>query len=601
MNGENKLIEKCRETMGEGEFVSDFLVANLDKIIDLGVKTYGKVDAKIQINLRTAYTDYLNETRLKYSKSKTFLLRDTPVELYSYYVPTSLMCNHKVIQKPDIKKILDFTKRITITGTGGSGKSILLKHLFLDCIQQKLFTPILIELRDLNSHDGTLSSYIFEVISNFGFKSNDDYINGANSAGHFCYFFDGYDEIDPKLRKKIIREISALAKKYPECPIILSSRPDDVIEGLDDFSSYKMMPLDKDEALELIDKIPFDPSAKAKFRQELSSHLFAKHESFLSNPLLLSIMLLTFRENAEIPSKLSLFYSQAFEALFSRHDAYKDTFNRTRLTNLDSLDFTRVFSLFCIQTYDKRLFKMSKLDCLSFIEKALKVMEFDIKPEDYFNDLKSATCLMIEEGFDVSFTHRSFQEYFVALYISTASPEIQTKLINQCWVNINSDQIILLLREMNPDLFERSVLIPKLEDFFKEIKVVKSVGVTHHLRYLKQFFNELKFDKETNSITLFANGNRIADIKAAQISLVLIAATEYAKWSEPSNSIDTYNIDAPVYKISSLNINSPIIKEINHLNGWHSLSFLEAAYTAYKKVKLKHARSSHNFSTLLGI
>lgn len=587
--------------MNEGEFVSDFIAVNIDKIFGFGKKAYGKIDDKVQIHLKTGYTNYLNETRRKYSKSKTFLLRDIPVELYVYYVPTSIKCGNKIIHKPSISTILDFTNRLTITGTGGSGKSILLKHLFLDCIQQKTYTPILIELRDLNLYEGTLNNYIYETISNFGLKSSEEFIIGASTAGHFCYFFDGYDEIDPKLRKKIIKEISSLSKKYPECPIILSSRPDDVIEGLDDFSSYKMMPLSKNEALELIDKIPFDSTAKAKFRKALSSHLFEKHESFLSNPLLLSIMLLTFRENAEIPSKLSLFYSQAFDALFSRHDAYKDTFNRSRLTNLDSLDFTRVFSLFCIQTYDKRLFKMQKRDCLTFVERALKAMEFEINPEDYFNDLKSATCLMIEEGFDVSFTHRSFQEYFVALYISTASPEIQNKLISQCLLNINSDQVIYLLREMNPDLFERSILIPKLEELFTDIKILKSVGVTHHLRFLNHFFNDLKFDPDAKTLILYATGHRMSDTKGAQLALLKIAVNEYSKWSKPLDLSASFNNDLPTHKISSLSIHSPVIKEINESKSWFSLSYLDSAFVAHKRLKLKHARSSQNFSTLLGI
>jgi hypothetical protein len=588
--------------MSEAKIIAEFIQINLQNIADIGKVAYSKFDAQIQIELKTAYTNYLNSTRKKYSQSKTFLLRDQPVELYKYYVPTSLKCGDKVIRCPDIAKCLDFTNRITISGSGGSGKSVLLKHLFLNCIQEKKYTPILIELRDLNSYEGTLKEFIFQNMSYYGFKSTENYINGANKSGHFCYFFDGYDEVDPKIRSIIIRQISTLAKQNPKCPIVISSRPDLVIEGLNEFSSYKMMPLNKEEAVQLVDKIPFDSSAKEKFGKELSSNLFDKHESFLSNPLLLSIMLLTFRENAEIPSKLSVFYSQAFEALFSRHDAFKDTFSRIRITNLDSLDFSRVFSLFCVQTYDKRIFKMSRSECLTFIEKSIKNMNLKVSAEDYLVDLKSAVCLLIEEGFDLSFTHRSFQEYFVALFISTAPPEIQTKLINECWINIESDQVMHLLKEMNPELFERLVLIPKLEEFFKSLKVVSKIGVTHQLNYLKICFTQLQLDRRGRLI-LYYGGTKgsIGRLARAQNFLVNIVASEYAKWTSPviSKNNLTDNKEDIRYLTKDLTIHSSIIKDLNDRKDWYSLDFLSAAYRGFKDLKNKHAKSTKTFTEML--
>ena len=587
--------------MDEGKFAADFLEKNLEKIIDIGKKAYGMADAKIQTSLKTAYKNYLGTTRLKYSKSKTFLQRDLPVELHSYYVPTSLECSSKTILKPDIAKCLEFSNRIAITGTGGSGKSILLKHLFLNCIQENIYVPVLIELRDLNSYEGSLDNFIRESIANYGFRTSDDYINNAKKAGHFCYLFDGYDEIDPKIRNKVIKEISSLGKQSPNCPILLSSRPDDVIEGLSDFSSYKMMPLNLDEALELIEKITFDETVKIKFSQELTSHLFKKHQSFLSNPLLLSIMLLTYSENAEIPSKLSVFYSRAFDALFNKHDARKDTFHRTKLSNLDSLDFTRVFSLFCVLTYEKRLFKMPKIACLEFIEKSLKSLEFNVRPDDYLSDLKSATCLMIEEGFDVIFTHRSFQEYFVALFISSAAPDIQFKLINLFWLNIRSDEVMLLLKEMNPELFERLVLIPKLEELFNEIKVVKIFGITHHLKLLKLFFIALSCDQTGSTVYMYANAKSYDGLRIAQSYLLKIVITDYSNWSMHEITQSDSKEKARMHKVKNLTIYSPVIQLINSLNTWYSHNYLAAGYEAYKKLKLKHTKSSQSFDNLLGI
>jgi hypothetical protein len=56
-------------------------------------------------------------------------------------------------------------------------------------------------------------------------------------------------------------------------------------------------------------------------------------------------MLLSYGQSASIPNKISVFYNQAYEALFERHDVLKDGFRRKRLTPLDIQDFARVFAV----------------------------------------------------------------------------------------------------------------------------------------------------------------------------------------------------------------------------------------------------------------
>ncbi|HYN54742.1 MAG TPA: NACHT domain-containing protein [Methylotenera sp.] len=598
--------------MDQGKFAADFLAANLDKIYGFGKKVYGKADAAIQVSLKTAYTDYLNASRLKHSKSKSFFIRNQPVELYSYYVPTSIACGNRLITKPNFKKCTDFTNRIVISGTGGSGKSVLMKHLFLDCIHEKSHTPILIELRDLNSYEKTLDDFVNESLSNFGFKTTQDYIKNAKLAGHFCYFFDGFDEISPKLRNKITREISSLSKKFPKCPIFISSRPDDTLTSLDEFSTFKMCPLELSEALELVGKLPFDDVIKDKFCSNLSKGLFEKHKSFLSNPLLLSIMLLTYGENAEIPSKLSIFYNQAFDALFRRHDAYKGAYSRDRLTTLDSQDFIRLFSLFSLQTYEKRLFKMPRSQCLEFIEKSIKILNINVDANDYLNDLLSAVCLLIEDGLEITFSHRSFQEYFVALYISTAAPEVQFRLIERFWINLNSDNVFNLLREINPDLYERALLVPKLEEFFAEIKVKNTIEIPHLIRYLKLIFRTVEYnhDPDQDHGMMFFFDNSKEGIRICQHRIVQIAVRDYSDYVMPTKekiNEDSLRMfkkhfqDVTEYEVNTLDNKSPIVFDLNANGSWYSVAYLSAAYSAFKGLKSKHTNTTQSFDILLGI
>lgn len=593
----------------EGKFAADFISANLEKIISIGKITYGKVDASVQINLKTAYKDYLTKTRLKYSKAKSFFIRNQPVELYSYYVPTGISCGNRRIDKPSFLECTEFTNHIVITGTGGAGKSVLIRHLFLDCIANKHFAPVLIELRDLNSYEKSLDEFIKDTLDTFGFNVSGPYINKAKEAGHFCFFFDGADEVTPKLKAKVMKQILTLSKHYPQCPIFISSRPDDVLDGIEDFSTFKMLPLELDDALNLVAKLPCEEITKNNFSKDLSSGLFEKHKSFLSNPLLLSIMLLTYGENAEIPSKLSIFYNQAYEALFHKHDANKELYSRKRLTSLDIQDFSKLFALFCLQTYEKRLFKMPRTQCIEFIEKSISILGLKIKPEDYLGDLLSAACLLIEDGLEITFSHRSFQEYFVALQISNSPPAIQEKLVERYWLNIHSDSVIHLLREINPDLVERALFVPRLEELFKGIGVTRGVGITHYVRFMKSHFASIGFEGEDLVFT-YQGSNSIR--KVSEVLVLRMVAKYYAQFAFQTSALikqenkklyEDYGKDTrrDEYKTEELTIKSPIILAIANGSGAFTIRWLQAAFEGFKMLKAKQMNPAQSLDVLLGI
>ena len=67
-----------------GAVVAGFVTKNFEKIFAIAKKTYDAADENLQIALRTAYSDYLSATAEKYSKSKSFFIRNEPTNLYSW-------------------------------------------------------------------------------------------------------------------------------------------------------------------------------------------------------------------------------------------------------------------------------------------------------------------------------------------------------------------------------------------------------------------------------------------------------------------------------------------------------------------------------------
>ncbi|MCU1765368.1 NACHT domain-containing protein [Pseudomonas protegens] len=593
-----------------GQFVADFMAANLERIYKLGKSAFGKLDETLKLKLKSAYDDYLYRAREKYSKSKSFFIRDQPVDLYEYYVSAAIQCRTAIIEKPMFYNCIKASRRIVITGTGGTGKSVLIKHLFLDCIRDKKYVPILIELRELNRVSVGLEEYIYLTLSDYGFEMSREFMQQAMEEGHFCFFFDGYDELDYVHRNDAISFIRKVASKYLDCPIFLSSRPDDVFNGIDEFSIFKMLPLTMDSAYELVDKLPCDPEVKTKFLFELSHDLFARHSSFLSNPLLLSIMLLTYGNNAEIPSKLSIFYNQAYEALFQRHDANKGGYLRKRLTNLDVQDFSKVFALFSVLSYERRHFKMTRLQCLEYISKSSGSIDVEFKSEDYLTDLLSAVCLLIDDGLDVAYAHRSFQEYFVALFVSKALPKIQEKLIHKYWPKHESDNIIFLLYELDPDLIERVLIVPKLKALFKSIRVEDVVEDKNLLLYLKLGYREFYLEDRKFSFYDQKVPDQVAEHRPMEV-------VEFAM-----NIIDNYQGQDDEYyeslseklvnkyrketrflsvKTADMEVTDSFFKDLCASESLFSLSYLKRLHEVYLRLKSKHERQVDDFYALLNI
>ena len=596
--------------MDEGKLIADFVASNFEKILSIAKGIYGELDEALQVKLRTAYTNYLKNTWAKYSKAKSFFIRNQPVNLYEYYVHIGLRVGSRTISEPSPTSCFKTSKRIVITGSGGCGKSILMRHLFLCSIHDKEYVPVFIELRDLNSSNGDLNDLIEDVLDQHQFDTSGSYLKRALEAGHLVLFFDGCDEVYPARRSKLIEDICRLSAKYPKCPIALSTRPDDVVRSLEEFTNFSVKPLNLSGAVELISKLPYDNEIRTKFSDDLKHGLFEKHKSFLSNPLLLSIMLLTYGENAEIPKRRSVFYNQAYEALFHRHDASKAGFRRKKETDLDIHDFARIFALFCLQTYEKRLFKMSNMDALKFINKAKSSLNFEFSTEAYLRDLLSATCLLVEDGLEIVFTHRSFQEYFVAFYIVSASNEIQEKLLSRYWKFSVSDNVIALVAELNPEIIERNLLIPKLTQLFEDLRVSKQIGISHAARYMKLAYSRMEFEDEKIIATLRNSENPISMLlhMANEICQTYVFPDKQYFEEEKAKLIDRYgNLGEdekgnPIrYDTSTMSYRSPMLRDVLEGEGAFSLSYVRAAHRALGILRKKHDDSLESLDKLLDL
>ena len=353
----------------------------------------------------------------------------------------------------------------------------------------------------------------------------------------------------------------------------------------------------------MVEKLPSDAELKEKFVSDLRGFLFDRHKSFLSNPLLLSIMLLTYGESGHIPKKLSLFYHHAYEALFQRHDSLKGGYQRDRRTSLDIYDFARVFGAFCLQTYDARKFQFSRSDALEYIRKAKSYVGLEVEAADYLDDCLQAVCLLMEDGLNVVFSHRSFQEYFVAHYIQGADSRVQTDLLQRFTGAMQTDNVYTLLFEMNPALVERELLVPRLRTSFEELGVKRNVGITHFSRFLKTNFTHIRVTK--NGLGFLAGPRKTES--SLSLEIIVFAYHHCVRSQDRTVARDRLDVfvdkygksEESLYDLNGLSINNPLMKELAKLRGLFSVDGLDQVFRLSRDLERKHAGVRASLQELL--
>ncbi len=524
-------------------------------------KFFKDLDTKESIRYKTAYENYLLNTKQKNGKIKTLIYRRVPKDLYSLYVCIDILYNDKAISTQNICNLVEIGNKIIVTGTGGAGKSVLFKHLFLNTIENTIFIPVLLELRNLNDcdlHNISIYNSIYKILYDNGFDLSKEYFDYSMKEGSYIIFFDGFDEIKRDKKAKITNEIKKLTDKYSNNKYFLSSRPSEEFIGWNDFCEVETMELNKEQALDMIKKIEFDEITKNIFYKELNDSLYTKYQSFASNPLLLNIMLLTFQKHASVPEKLNDFYEEAFVTLYNVHDATKDSYTRDIRSGLGCEDFKLVFSYICFKSYFSDKFQFSETELRQYIQKAKEKFDIlDFSIDDFQKDLIQSVCMLIKDGLSYSFTHRSFQEYFAAWYTCKLLDEEQSKLLLS-WIkeskSVLSDSYFSMLFDLQSEKMNRIVICPILKEVKKlydeygfSLKFLDNIYDGFYILNKPLFFNK----KDLNISVLLKNH---------YLCYGILLNNKFNKFNLKSiNDNEMYNNDE-IYKKISLFISNNKIK-----------------------------------------
>ena len=391
---------------------------------------------------------------------------------------------YEKIEDATIDKLSSFSRFIILTGTGGLGKSMMMRHLLLDSFnkyEESGEIPIFIPLKDFDDSVTNLFDYIYMKLSSIDESISKDSFETLLKEGKCQLLFDGLDEVSSNYANIFEFELEIFTDKFPGNMYVISSRPYQSFVSYSRFTVLKLEPFSREQAIELIEKLEFrvdEPVIKEKFLNELKTKLYWSHREFTQNPL-----------------KMHIFYREAYSALSIKHDASKGAYRRVLKSGMNAERFADYFAELCSRSYYDEKFELNKLEFDKYYEnlnERRKVDDFNTSPEDFLYDLCSNMCLMYSESGKYHFTHRSFQEYFCALYFSKQKDKT-LKIIGDFFENrrsMHGDKTFSMLYDMIPEKVEEYIFIPYLEELFKKCDSEKG-----YWTFLEIMYPSIRYEK----------------------------------------------------------------------------------------------------------
>lgn len=465
------------------------------------------------------FKDYVNKS---YERCKTFrslLTPDRPLEILDYYFNTSINYGNSKVEDTNLLQHLDTHKFMVITGLAGSGKSMLMKYITMKKFSDtKGAIPLFVELRHINKmKEKDLLKFIKNFCTSKESKITYRQFEISLMTGALMLILDGFDEIDHDFRDKIGEQLTNIVRDYPNSTVVVSSRPDLVFSSWQKFYICTMNKFSKKKSMEFVSRLNYDAGVKDRFIKNIDGGLYTTHESFLHYPLLVIIMLLTYEDFAEIPDKLHIFYSRAFDTLFQKHDAQKEQFTRKTYTGLSKEDFQSFFSVFCAISYLRNDFSFTEESALRISDEAnnynFKIGATKKKTDSnlLIRDLVGSICLLQQDGVELSFVHRSFQEYFTAVFIKNIHSFKMKNVLDKCACRHN-DSVVSMAWDMDRETVEKEWCIPNL----KAIKrLICSSKVVNSAEAFSKLVFRIKLSTNNKSVdtTFYLNSGRFRPVE----------------------------------------------------------------------------------------
>lgn len=440
----------------------------------------------------TAIVERLSKKVLDINTIKTMWSRDKGVLIDDFYFPSKVIAKYSR-QEIDVLQSLS-SSNIIIEGVVGQGKSILMRHT-CNLLLNNGVIPVFIEMRMLSAERG-LQELVLDYLDTCGIGGGASIFSYLAANGKIALVLDGFDEIPIELVKSAVFAIEQLRTKNNELRLIISSRPYHAAQNLQGFNVYALAELAKADYEVFLRKIV--PESVDRFSVTAAiSHAPESIKGIITTPLMLTLLVLVYKNEREIPSTLPIFFDKLFNTVFTGHDRLKAGFRRDHLTGLSESKIQTLFDAFCMTIMqlggDRTI---SLYDFKKAFSIALKYApDSKCEMEHFRKDIINTTCLMLEDGFDeTTFLHKSIMEYHAASFIKNAPDSTACKFYKIAPSNMmNWETVLLFLSSIDSYRYGKSYV---LEEYPQELGKITELLSTRSdsalIKYLNGMFPDLQ-------------------------------------------------------------------------------------------------------------
>lgn len=393
------------------------------------------------------------------------------VSLLDFYYPS------KVRIGPQLKTLNRLSElgagNFVIEGIVGQGKSILLRHLAMqEIISNDAQTlPVFIELRTLSIKLG-LQEAITAQLASFDIDIDNATFQYLCKSGRLSFLLDGFDELDESLIKETLTVLTGFTAKYPDLQIIITSRPSNEIQKITTFKTIRIAGLASADFSPFLLKLGLE-SLKVSQIKEAIRNSPSNVSELITTPLMLTLVVMVYESEKEIPETLPEFFERLFRVVFSRHDKLKAAFSRKHHSGLSERRLQELFEAFCFMAMQNGFTR--SLTHKQFQEAFDQALEYTdsckCEMESFKLDLTKVACLMLDEGIDTTtFLHKSIMEYYAAAFIAHSMDEVATLFYKSVQeVSHPWWEVLSFLKNIDPYRFARDFVVIEIDLLKKNI------------------------------------------------------------------------------------------------------------------------------------
>lgn len=442
--------------------------------------------------------------------------------------------------------------RLMVLGKPGSGKTTFLRHLAVaNCKGEFLGDriPVLIELRFIaNISEFNLLNHIHEEFRLADIKQSKEILQ----QGKVVIFLDGLDEISSQFRRKIQDHIIEFSRNYYNTYLIITCRTQTseyILPNFDyvevaDFNPQQVEQFAKNWFAALADTQQQAIELTQKFIAKLELPENKQTAELAVTPILLSLTCWVFNDLQDLPIKRSDLYERGIDLLLSkwddrrgiRRDSVSEIYRQLTLTQRKQLLSYIAKTKFEQEQYI--LFEQNEIQ--GYIAEYLHISNEDA--EVVLQEIEAQHGLLIERSHGIwSFSHLTFQEYFVASFFIYKNnyEELTKHIIENHWHEV----FLLAIRTI-----EKPEKLLRLMKHWIETFIKNDVKLQHFLTWVYEKTSLVKslFPKQAIRSFYFNLGlsrlNSLGLYCANDISALLNKVDDFDSYSNDVKTSITGNL-----------------------------------------------------------